>query len=70
MLDLPEDVTLFDVTKAKEVTGQLFRLDRDTAKMKIDAVWWSEISSRKLIDYELPASAAEKWLVDKGCLDG
>ena len=53
MLDLPEDVTLFDVAQAEEVTGQMIRLDRDSAKMKMEVAWWGEISSRSLREKEL-----------------
>lgn len=52
MLELPNDISIFSVSRQAFVKAKLVRLDRELAKMQIDGIWWKIPVSKKLREAE------------------
>lgn len=53
MLELPNDISIFSVSRQTLVKAKLVRLDRELAKVQVDGTWWKIPVSRKLREAEV-----------------
>ncbi len=53
MLELPENVTLFDFRRNSECQAKLVRLTRSLAAQQIDGTWWEIEGSKKVREVEV-----------------